>query len=156
MGPKQPAKKHRKGSHGEGKIRGYGSTSAWVFGCIGPGGEVARFKGSALPQAAPSVRAAPSSCLRPSGRIAWASEKSKEGPHLLASSAPKGIVWPGLVGLIFSFLTGSQESGFGAGVGWGVRQAGRGTEGWGRRAPPSTPFALAAGEERGAPVSRQT
>lgn len=155
MGPKQPAKKHRKGSHGEGKIRGYGSTSAWVFGCIGPGGEVARFEGSAFPQAAPSVRAAPSSCRRPSGRIAWASEKSKEGPHLLVSSAPEGTAWPGLVGLIFSFLNRKPRVRFWSWGGIGVRQADQGTEGWGRRAPPSTPFALAAGEERGALVSRQ-
>lgn len=122
MGPKQPAKNVRKGVMDRERSEAMVQPQLESLAASGLVGRLQDLRGSALPQAAPSVRPAPSSCRRPSGLTAWASEKSKEGPHLVASSAPEGTAWPGLVGLIFSFLTGSQESCFGAGVGWGVRQ----------------------------------
>lgn len=82
--------------------------------------------------------------------MAWVSEQSLVGRATSVSlvSHAERTLWPGLVGLIFSFLTGSQEPALEPWRDEG--QAGRGAEGWAELAPPSTSFTSAAGDEEGA------
>lgn len=60
-------------------------------------------------------------------------------------SHTEGTLWPGLVGLIFSFLTGSQESGLGAGAEYGGQAEVQKNGECCLRQPPQ--FIQAAGEE---------
>lgn len=77
MGPKQPAKNIRKGVMDRERSEAMVQPQLESLAASGLVGRLQDLRGSALPQAAPSVKAAPSSCRRPSGLTAWASEKRK-------------------------------------------------------------------------------
>lgn len=89
-----------------------------------PGVKAEQLRVCALPQDASLSEWPPSSCGKPASLIAWVAEQSLLGRATSISliNHTKGVPWPDLVGLIFSFLTGSRESGLKAGAGWRGRQ----------------------------------
>lgn len=113
------------------------SLAAW-----GPGEAAGRLQVSALPHTASSIRMAPFFMLKASSLIAWVLDQSLLGraTSVILISHTRGILWPSLARLVFSFLTRKQESGLRTEGGWGVRQANRDAEGWGSQAPPPTSF----------------
>lgn len=73
----------------------------------GAGEAAGRLQVSALPHTASSIRMAPFFMLKASSLIAWVLDQSLLGraTSVILISHTKGTPWPGLAGLVFSFLT---------------------------------------------------